>query len=116
MRRTLLDAPDITALCNIWKRKHILTKLYLDGVWFKGTVLEFYRTSFFYLIQFGQINIKNLSDSLTHKSANLMNCFSRSIHRLSFISFYFGVNYKPINKNDHETDAFGHFLHFFCAW
>lgn len=114
MRRTLLDVPSITALCNVRKKKHVLTKLYSERVWFKGNILALYRTSNFYLNYFGQINFQVLSKSLIKKSAKLIHCFSRPICNMSLSSFYIVVNYKPINKNDHETDAFDHLWHF-CA-
>jgi hypothetical protein len=114
MRRTLLDVPSIVALYNVRIRKHVLTKLYSTRVWFKGNVFKLYRTSHLYLNQFSQINFQVLSKSLIQKPVTLMNCFICPFFRNCLISIYFGMNYKPINKNDHETDAFDHSKQF-CA-
>ena len=106
MRRRLLDAPGIVTLCNVRFTKHVFDKLYSTGVWFNGNVSLFNITSNLCLNHFIQANLKFLSKSLILKSASLRNCFSSPTCRKLFNSFYFEVNYKPINKNCHEADAF----------
>ena len=113
MRRTLLDVPSIVALYNVRKRRYIF-KLHSYGVMLISVFVQIYKIINFYLNQFNQINFQQLSKSLIKKSAILMNCFSRPFCYKSLISFYFEANYKPINKNGHETDAFDHSWHF-CA-
>jgi hypothetical protein len=106
MRRRLLDAPSIGTLYNVRKTKHVLNELYFSGVWFKGNVFALNTTSFVILNHFNQVNLQFLSKFLIKKSASLMNCFSSPTCHKLFSSFYFEVNYKPINENCHEADAF----------
>ena len=112
MRRTLLDVPNIVTLYNVRKIKYVRTKLYFNGVHFKGYVFALYRTLFHYLNQFGQTNLRILSESFFQKSVILIHFFSRPNVRNYLISIYFRVNYKPINKNYHESDAFDYSRHF----
>lgn len=112
MRRKLLDVPCIAALCNAGKTKHVLTKIYSTGVLLKGKILALYETFHCNLIQISQIILTILSNSLIQKSANQLHCFSRPFLRNCFISIIFGMNYKPINKNNHEKDAFDFSKHF----
>ena len=115
MRRKLMDVPCIAALCNTWKSKHVLSKLYSVGIYLKGDVLALYKNRFNNLNFCRQINLTKLSNSLIQESAFLRNCFSMLFFHRSLISIYFGVNYKPINKNCHEEmDAFN-FSKRFCT-
>lgn len=114
MRRKLVDIPSIAALCNAGKSKHVLSKLYSGGVYLKGNFLALYQTLSIDLNQNHQVSFSVLSKSLIQKSAFLRYCFSTLYYHKCLISIYFWVNYKPINKNCHEMDAFN-FPKRFCA-
>jgi len=55
MRRKLVDIPCVAALCNAGKSKHVLSKLYSGGVFWKNSVLALFKNYFINLNQKYQV-------------------------------------------------------------